>query len=518
MPSTSRTWIAHAQQGHGTSKEFLLQQQLYNMPRNNRPRLRSVLVAAVLSALLLVTRQFYYGFHVTTRFPHVHDLEHSIYEEWQAAIGADEDIPEKANAARRLRASSININTTRGISISHNENYPIESHSEPPLRPSSQQNDDRSSSLFLPPCITTNTSNESSSSHTASWIQCAPPSSSIDVILTVYKRDNFLEQLNMIAAQSLQPENIWVIQNENHHDISMVVNAWNMHSKNETIPPPLNVTTGWNASSSTGRRPPLHWLHFHTDSQYHGRLHVAYMMSSAKYVSIWDDDLSVGAGWLEHAVQFLQSRFDKAIVSSGGRLVQEIPDEYNDYDIVYGSLTKDHPQTLQWACGTARPVDFSVQHHTLRRELLRFYLGSPVYTYATGEDMQLSFALQRMVGVNVYTIADSHGCRRDAWATADRGFGANGPHASWRHKPQEPRQWLLCKLIQDGFQLSDYCRNCHNATIVQACIDHFEQKGCTMDHQRPKMKRKTVLDPNRPMDLRQLARYYTEQALQKQEI
>jgi hypothetical protein len=357
-------------------------------------------------------------------------------------------------------------------------------------------------------------------------MECAPTSPiTIDVILTVFKRENLLEQLNMVAAQSLQPSNIWVLQNENHQNISSIIQAWN-----DTRQPILssrdnNTNSNTSPDDNRRRRPPpprVHHLHFRdSDSKYHGRFHVAYMMSSATYVSIWDDDLSVGAGWLEHAVRFLQSQHDKAIVSSGGRLVQELPDEANEYETVYGRTTTDHnPQTLHWSGGMAVPVDFTVQHHTLRRELLRFYLGSRVYTYATGEDMQLSFALQR-VGVTAYAL-ESH---RDyqAWASADTGLGANGPHASWKQKPQEPRLWLLCKLVQEGYRLvllyDDECRNCKNATAVQACMDHLEQTGSTMEHQTRRRRRKqdgplVVEDPSRAVDLRQLARYYLEEAKQ----
>jgi hypothetical protein len=104
--------------------------------------------------------------------------------------------------------------------------------------------------------------------------------------------------------------------------------------------------------------------------------------------------------------------------------------------------------------------------------------------------MQLSFALQR-VGVQAYAImppskpitataSTPEIDPKTAWASADSGLGANGEFASWKKKAQEPRLWLLCQLVLEGF-LFDDCLNCDNST-AHTCVRHFESTGATMQH------------------------------------
>jgi hypothetical protein len=217
---------------------------------------------------------------------------------------------------------------------------------------------------------------------------------------------------------------------------------------------------------------PIDLIHFHKDSRYHGRLHAAYMMSTARYISIWDDDLLVGPKWLEYVVSFISSHEDKVIVSSGGRNITSIPDVRNQFDLEYDTS----PNPKGRARYEARPVDFTVQNHSLRRELLRHYLASPVYTYATGEDIQLNFALQRH-GIQAYKLPP-RGKWSNAYADADSGaLGSEGKFASWKTNPQEPRKWLLCKVIEQGFR-TQTCTNCDTVT-VRHCLDHFESLNST---------------------------------------
>lgn len=347
-------------------------------------------------------------------------------------------------------------------------------------------------SLFLPLC---------NNASKASWIECAPVETTIDVFLTVYKRENLVEQLTMIASQTVLPSAIWVIQNEDHQNVEHIIKAWNSEANITSNRLPSNLTSSWPEN-----RPPLYWLHFHYDSMYHSRFHAAYMLSSARYISLWDDDLSVGAGWLEHVIEFLKSQNDTAIVSGKGRIVQELPWPSNDYEVVYIDREKLVREPLVWNGGTAHAVDFTVQHHTLRRELLKLYLGATVYTYASGEDIQMNFALQRH-GIPSYSLARHKNLSLAAWASADNGMGSNGPHASWKKKPQEPRLWLICKLAQDGYRLPN-CENC-NTTVIQECLDHFEKTGSTMRHRRRRYRERQRSAGE--MTLREIALQYIRQ-------
>lgn len=365
------------------------------------------------------------------------------------------------------------------------------------------------SDISLPPCT---------SIGKADWIECHEDNNdwSMDVVLTVYKRDNLKEQLGMIAAQTLLPSQIIVVQNEDHHFppnyISSIIEEWNNQNHS-------NTTTSLNSTTNSYiSRPPCHLVQFSKDSQYHGRFHIAYLSSKAKFVSLWDDDLTVGSSWLEVVVNFLRTT-PHVIASTSGRVLRELPAGHNDWTAVYGLLSEfrspiEARTTDDDIIATARRVDFTVQHHTLERRLLRHYVGFEAFTYATGEDIQLSFALQlqQQQGIQAYALQGPSNTT-SFLAQADQGLGANGAYASWKQKAQEPRQWLLCRLVLAGMKFDD-CRNCDIATAT-TCLAHFQQTGSTMRHRQSsstkkpttKQARMNVVDPSQ-LTLREQVQYY----------
>ena len=297
------------------------------------------------------------------------------------------------------------------------------------------------------------------------WKECVPSSTSttpsVDVILTVYKRNNLRIQLEMIRNQTVLPSNIFIYQtirtnnnNNNNHDVPSIIQEFQRNFTNFTVP--------------------IHTIQAPVDTaRYHGRFYMAHTMSRAKYISVWDDDLTVGPGWLERVLDFLASQKDMVIVSSGGRLVDKIPDFSSNATTTRTTTTTTTVQygTMQKRTGY---VDFVVHNYNLRRELLRYWLGAPVHTYYTGEDMQLAATLQKY-GVLSYKLGGRpHG---NDYATASKGLGANDrKYASWKKKKaSEARQWLLCQLIKDGFQTRQ-CQNCNDTKTVQHCLDYFEKK------------------------------------------
>ena len=165
------------------------------------------------------------------------------------------------------------------------------------------------------------------------------------------------------------------------------------------------------------------------------------------------------------------------IVSSGGRLVDRIPDVSTTTNATTRTTTTTTTTTVQYGNMRTRKgyVDFVVHNYNLRRELLRYWLGAPVHTYYTGEDMQLAATLQKY-GVLSYKLGGSpHG---NDYATASKGLGANDrKYASWKKKKaSKARQWLLCQLIKDGFQTRQ-CQNCNDTKTVQHCLDYFEKEN-----------------------------------------
>ena len=49
---------------------------------------------------------------------------------------------------------------------------------------------------------------------------------SIAVLLTVYRREHLKEQLTALKAQSIPPSAVYILQNENHIDVSDIIAAW----------------------------------------------------------------------------------------------------------------------------------------------------------------------------------------------------------------------------------------------------------------------------------------------------
>lgn len=125
-------------------------------------------------------------------------------------------------------------------------------------------------------------------SNSVQWEVCEPSTSTVDVVLTVFKRASLAKQLDDVAAQTLVPNHVWVVQNENHTDAVSVVDQWR-----ETHPAiPIDLVS---SSSNT---------------KYHGRFFLAYALSNASYVSVWDDDVTASKKWLQYCVDFSKSHND----------------------------------------------------------------------------------------------------------------------------------------------------------------------------------------------------------------
>ncbi|KAL3943434.1 MAG: hypothetical protein SGBAC_002516 [Bacillariaceae sp.] len=324
---------------------------------------------------------------------------------------------------------------------------------------------------WLSPC---NDSLSSSSSNNSLpfWMECDPGPHSIDVVLTVYKRSNLRLQLEMLVNQTLQPQTIFIYQSEYHVQVEPIVQAFQ--------------------SNFIDYKVPIHVLQTPVDvAGYHGRFYMAYTMSRARYISVWDDDVSAGSGWLQRVATFLNDHNDMYIASSGGRMVQSLVDpKSNRIPIVsknkkgqdsqeshtFGMLDKRHGE-----------VDFCVHNYNLRRELLRYWLGAPVQTYYTGEDMQLAFALQQY-GVRAYKLGRKLDGNNNGWADGTKGLGANNKNkASYKMKRNEPRQWLICKLVVEGFQTAN-CANC-NSTVAKRCVDYYENLDASSNKKKKKKKK-----------------------------
>lgn len=278
---------------------------------------------------------------------------------------------------------------------------------------------------LLPPC-----------SQAAAWQECSTATDddtddTIDVVLTVFKRSSLTQQLDAAVQQSVLPGHIWIVQNEGHVYVPALVKTWRMRQGTNHSTIPVDII------SSTA------------NSRFHGRFHLAYAMSSATYISIWDDDVVPARNWLKFNMEFSKSHDDCLVGGNGRTFSQIVPERH--------CIQQDDNTGL---------VDFVGHSWTLRREFLRFYLGVQPLTYMTGEDIQLSAALAQHGIASYFPEQSGDNSLRDLPIASDK-------HASWLTTHQQPRHWLFCKLIEQGFQPTR-CENCDPDTVA-ACLSNFSK-------------------------------------------
>ena len=179
------------------------------------------------------------------------------------------------------------------------------------------------------------------------------------------------------------------------------------------------------------------------------------MLSESEYISIWDDDIIVGPDWVKESI-FQSQMHNDALMGGMGRCILSLPDKSRNM-----SFAKQEPRLGK--------NDFVGHAWTLRSDYLRHYFAFPPFTYATGEDMQLAFALQshgiesRMTQQHgKATLKDDTTLRKDEYASF------------LRKDKNLIRTLLICQIIRAGFRALD-CENC-KAEIADSCIKDFQSK------------------------------------------
>ena len=246
----------------------------------------------------------------------------------------------------------------------------------------------------------------------------------VSVVLQVFKRNTLQYQLEAAANQTLIPRTIVILQNGHYVDVSKIVGFRGSHPE---------IEVQFIASSKNLR--------------FHGRFHVAYMMNET-YVSIWDDDVSPRSQWLDFCVNFSKLH-GNGLVGANGR-----------------TFVRTAERKMKQTNVTGRQ-DFVGHTWTLPREFLKYYLNSKRFTLHTGEDIQLSFALQK-VGIESWNPPRIGNKRVDEIRTSsDRRV------ASWSQN-QVPRELLFCRLLKVGFKTLQ-CTNCHDQRTIDKCISRLEK-------------------------------------------
>lgn len=274
------------------------------------------------------------------------------------------------------------------------------------------------------------------------WNACSEEGK-IDILLTIHKRGvrNLQRQLTNILNMKIVVNRVFIIQHfdKDTNDINVLLTA--IKSKSTILFTHINLET---------------------NGRYHSRFHIAYMLSTAEYVSIWDDDIHVGWKWISYAID-VSKKNNNALIGGNCRSFTEMlsPPKYKKK---YAPLLrqsgkcKKHNSTLV--------VDFVGHVWLLKRIFLRYYLGEQQFTYATGEDIQLSYALQKkgIVSISPYETD------RDLQI---KDYKNNMQHASFTNENlQIRRQLLFLELLQAGFK-TQRCQNCLDKTAIQKGIEYY---------------------------------------------
>jgi hypothetical protein len=204
----------------------------------------------------------------------------------------------------------------------------------------------------------------------AKKVHLNPELSGVTVILTVWKRNHLLEQLNSLLNQQQLPYQIWVYQCGNHIDLSKIKKKF----------------------------PYIEFIQSTFNLKYFGRFSLAQFVRS-KFTWILDDDVIPSDNWLEKARK--KCELENAIVSCTGRIIPEgdyFPERFQNIDRYF--IGDIEPSVLYNSCPTDTVVDFGCNSWLFKSEWIKAFWQIPPYSLATGEDIHLSASCKIKLGVS----------------------------------------------------------------------------------------------------------------------
>lgn len=238
-------------------------------------------------------------------------------------------------------------------------------------------------------------------------------SEDIAVIMTIYKRHRYNEQLFSILNQKILPKEIFVWQNENHV---------------EFIPDNIIVEKFKNLNISIN--------HIHSKNKnfkFHGRFTLPLLFDN-KYIAILDDDTIPGHLWFEKCLNLCNK--NNAIITANGRKWDFKKEKQIGFE---APVQKD------------MHVDFGGHCWFFKREHIHYMWREKAPTFENGEDMHISASAK--IHGNVITIMPQQiKPDRSDWGDKSPELGWD-EHASWR-KPNhgKERDNLFKYWIEKGWK------------------------------------------------------------------
>ncbi|WP_447529196.1 hypothetical protein [Vreelandella sp. TE19] len=230
-------------------------------------------------------------------------------------------------------------------------------------------------------------------------------------IITLYKRQDYLpEQLMAIKNQSIPPDSIIIIQNENHIEIDpFIIQKFN-----------LKVI-----------RSDINSLYF--------RWIVGYLVDSC-YVCVFDDDVIPGSRWIESC--FAASRKFNALVGPSGR--RAAPKKKEKAWKSIENLSVNTYEFCDWVCNS----------YFFKKEWIKYVVEASRYgnTQKTFDDIQLATTLKMYGDIN--TVVPPQVDKKSIFNGHIRREYGHDEHALWKRHASDhadQRRELIQKLDESGF-------------------------------------------------------------------
>ncbi|WP_036384159.1 glycosyltransferase family 2 protein [Muricauda sp. MAR_2010_75] len=200
----------------------------------------------------------------------------------------------------------------------------------------------------------------------------------VSVILNIYKRPYFEEQIEAILSQSLPVENVIIIHNEDYIEI------------------PEDIKT-----SIKSRHSNLYFIESEFNLKYFARFHIAASLETP-FVYIIDDDVIPTPGWIErcyHACIELG-----AIISGTGRCLEDgcysVADSKISTDTFVGDMINPKFNCIR----DLTQVDYACSSYFFRREWLDYFFRYTPLMLNNGEDIHLSASCMVAAGIPTFVL------------------------------------------------------------------------------------------------------------------
>tara|TARA_R110001592_G_scaffold338511_1_gene625602 strand:+ start:369 stop:1931 length:1563 start_codon:yes stop_codon:yes gene_type:complete len=182
----------------------------------------------------------------------------------------------------------------------------------------------------------------------------------ITVVLNCYRRPEYLEeQLRSLKNQTIKPDEIWIWVNyhEDNRDVDFSKFDCDRVIKNN-----------------------YNW-------KFYGRFAGA-LLSSNKYIAMFDDDTIPGSMWLENCLSTMKTH--EGVLGGAGVILPG--------DRYYGHTR------YGWSSENQEVVEVDLVGHAwfFKREWLKYLWMEKPFTWENGEDIQFSYCVQKYGGIRTY--------------------------------------------------------------------------------------------------------------------